>query len=118
MKRSWSAWLDVKGDSVKLRVWDAKGSLALRAELVRHPDHPRALLTLLEGLALWSGAQLYAAISAPAPAGPSLDLAAVDDQGWPEESALVRFQLLERNRAHDLGSRRGAKADRRGTGDS
>ena len=117
MKRSWSALLEVKSDSVKLRVWDAKLSLALRAELVRHPDHPRALLTLLEGLALWSGAQLYAAISAPAPAGPSLDLAPLDDQGWPEESALVRFHLLERNRALDLGRRRGAQGDEPGAGD-
>ena len=106
MKRSWTARVEVKASSIQLRVWEVGGGLALRAELPRVPDHPRALLWLLEGLALWSGAPLSAVISAGGFVGPSLDFAPVDDEGWPEESALVRFYLLERGHRLPLSRRR------------
>lgn len=103
MKRSWSALVEVKESSVGLWVWEAAGCLAVRAELGRACAHPQALLSLLEGLALWSGAPLYAAISARGCADRLLDFVAVDEQGWPQESALVHFQILERRPALALG---------------
>jgi hypothetical protein len=55
-----------------------------------YPDHPRALLTLLEGLALWSGALLCAAISAAHSVGHSLGAGSFGDlEHWPEESAVT-----------------------------
>jgi hypothetical protein len=39
------------------------GDDVLKACLSPGPEHPRALLTLLEGLALWQGAPLCAAVS-------------------------------------------------------
>jgi hypothetical protein len=63
----------------------------VQARFVGHPDHPRALLTLLEGLALWQGAPLGVAISADAPVCDSLGLGAFGGERWPAQSALVHF---------------------------
>ena len=99
MKRSWSV-------SVGLWVWEAGGCVALRAGLGRACDHPRAFLTLREGLALWSGAPRSAAISARGSVDRLLDVVAIDEQGWPEESTLVGFPLLAcRSRSLDRGPR-------------
>ena len=38
------------------------GDDVLKARLNSAPSHPRALLTLLEGLALWQGAPVYVAV--------------------------------------------------------
>jgi len=66
----------------------------VRARFTGYPDHPRALLSVLEGLALWSGAVLDVAISADAPISDSLGLGAFGGEQWPTESALVRFEWV------------------------
>ena len=63
----------------------------VQAHFAGFPDHPRALLTMLEGLALWQGAPLGVAISADAPVSDSLGLGAFGGERWPAESALVHF---------------------------
>lgn len=87
----WSITLRVT-HQIKLLVTDEDGNDVLRARLPQRCDHPRALLTLLEGLALWSGAPITAVISVDESAGRSgLDL--FGGQLWPAESALVRFEF-------------------------
>ncbi len=66
----------------------------VQARFTGYPDHPRALLSMLEGLALWRGAVLDVAISADAPISDSLGLGAFGGEQWPTESALVRFEWV------------------------
>ena len=84
--------MEVRASSIKLRVWEASGGLALRAEIHRVPDHPRALLWLLEGLALRSGAPLPAVISAGGFGGPSLDESSVPC--WASAATCRRLSVL------------------------
>lgn len=86
---NWLAKLLLTRDgSSRLLIEGPEGEL-LKARMPR-PNHPRALLTTLEGAALWAGTPLCAAISAEGPFDPSLAdaLFGVD---WPVDSALVRF---------------------------
>lgn len=92
---AWMAKLEVRPQSLKLVVMDADGNELLKAIIGQRPKHPRALLTLLEGAALWSGEALRCAIFAEHPVSHSLGLGVLGDE-WPEESALVRFQFVHR----------------------
>jgi hypothetical protein len=65
----------------------------LKARLPGRPPHPRALLTLLEGLALWSGHPMCTVISAACDAAPTPDSILFGDELWPGESPLVRFEV-------------------------
>lgn len=100
--RAWSAALDVRPQSMKLEVMDCEGNELLKAVFGQAPDHPRALLTLLEGAALWSGEPLRCVISAEHPVSHSLGLGVFGNE-WPEESALVRFQFVHRARRRIRG---------------
>lgn len=90
----WKATVEPAARSVRLLVTDPENNEVLKAALPRLPEHPRALLTLLEGVALWTGSPLGAAISA----APSLDRRCVcalfGDGLVPVDSALVRFHVL------------------------
>jgi hypothetical protein len=86
---SWLAKLLLAPDgSSKLLIEGPDGDL-LKARMPR-PNHPRALLTTLEGVALWTGSPLCAAISADGRCNP-MHAAALFGADWPAESALVRF---------------------------
>ena len=85
----WTTHVDVMRETIRLRVRDAMGNELLKADLPRSPEHPRAVLTLLEGLALWAGEALCVATSVNSSAGPSRDVW----DGWPFASALVRFEF-------------------------
>lgn len=109
---TWSATLEVRPNALKLVVIDAEGNELLKAIFGQAPKHPRALLTLLEGVALWSEEALRCVISAEHPVSHSLGLGVFGDE-WPEESALVHFQCVERarrrrRRLRGLGEPRGA----------
>lgn len=82
--------------TVRLLVTDSDGNDLLKAQL-SDPQHPRALLTALEGLALWHGEPLNVVIGADVPVDHSLGLGSFGDldDGWPEESAVVHFQFRE-----------------------
>ena len=86
---TWTTQVNVNRETIRLRVRDATGNELLKAVLPRSPEHPRAVLTLLEGLALWAGEALCVATSVDASAGPSHDVW----DGWPFASALVRFEF-------------------------
>jgi hypothetical protein len=78
---------------LRLLVSSPQGDDLLKARLPIRPPHPRALLTLLEGLALWSGEPLYAAISAGEQDDDWLEANVWCDELWPTESALVHFDF-------------------------
>src|SRR5271168_2066810 len=62
----WPTMLRIGGKELKLLVMSPEGDDLLKARLPVRPPHPRALLTLLEGVALWSGEPVLAVISAGA----------------------------------------------------
>lgn len=99
---AWSAKLEVRPKSLKLVVIDAEGNELLKAIFGQPPKHPRALLSLLEGVALWSEQPLRCVISAEHPVSHSLGLGVFGDE-WPEASALVHFQFLHRARRRIRG---------------
>jgi hypothetical protein len=51
----WPTTLRIGDENLKLLVTSPEGDDLLKARLPHRPPHPRALLTLLEGVALWSG---------------------------------------------------------------
>lgn len=102
----WKAMLEARPTEMKLLVTNAQGDDLMKARLTPRPDHPRALLTLLEGMALWSGHPIRAAISVASPAEHSLGLGHLDAV-WPAESALVRLDFAvprRRRRISGLGN--------------
>lgn len=103
----WTTSIHLTGTTLKVLVTDEDGSDLMRARLPRRCDHPRALLTLLEGLALWSGNPLTAVISA-AGRGQIYEPLLFGGDICPADSALVRLEFLEldrpRIRLRGLGS--------------
>ena len=87
------ATLQVAHPDLKLLITDPMGNDHLKTLLPATPAHPRALLTLLEGLAFRSGHPLTAAVAAANRSGLSLDDTLFGGGVWPDESALVRFEL-------------------------
>ncbi len=54
------------------------------------PAHPRALLFILEGLALWTGQRLCVVIDAESPVHPSLGLGHAGNE-WPDEHPFLEY---------------------------
>jgi hypothetical protein len=98
----WKTTIRVGCREAKLLVTDELGDEVLRARLPHHPGHPRALLTLLEGIALWSGSPVTAAISVAASARRSCDRDLFGGVLWPADSALVRLHFVDRRRPRRL----------------
>lgn len=98
----WKVTLCVSHREVKLLVTDEDGQEYLRARFPYHPEHPRALLTLLEGLALWSGAPLTAVISVTETVRLSCDSSLFGGVVWPADSALVHVEYLDTVRPRRL----------------
>lgn len=101
----WTAGVDLTTPEVTILVTDEEGHERLRARLpVAH--HPRGLLSLLEALALWSGARLRAAISVDGsePVGSDDTICGLDL--WPVQSALIELE-------HRLPPRHRDRLDRR-----
>jgi hypothetical protein len=69
------------------------GDDCLKAALSTVPGHPRALHTLLEGIALWYGEPLTAVIIADAHWGSSLVDGLFGGGLWPHDLANVRFDI-------------------------
>lgn len=92
--RRWKTTVRAHTGTWQLLVTDPDGSEALKAVLPAWPQHPRALLTLLEGLAMWVGQPVTAAVSAaPWEENPCAE-ALFGDGLVPLESALVRLEPL------------------------
>ncbi len=95
MFRSWHCTLHVPQQRARLLVSAPDGDV-LKARLDTRPSHPRALLTLLEGLSLWQGHSLSVALSAAQDCRGSLPSMLFGDELWPAESGLVRFDVVDR----------------------
>ena len=97
MLRSWRCSLRVTARQATVLVTGPDGDL-LKARLDTRPCHPRALLTLLEGLSLWCGEPLFVALTVAERSPASLPSMLFGDELWPGESALVRFEFVDRAR--------------------
>src|SRR5690606_40578800 len=88
MMRAWQCTLRVTQHEAKLLLNSPNEGDLLKARLDPRPCHPRALLTMLEGLSLWSGEPLCVAlhVDARSPHEPGSML--LGDELWPAESAL------------------------------
>ena len=99
----WPTTLRIGVKELKLRVTSPHGDDLLRARLPVLSSHPCALLTLLEGVALWSGEPLHAAISASAQRDDWLCSEPWGDAFWPPESPLVHFDFAIPPRVRRVG---------------
>jgi hypothetical protein len=95
MFRSWRCSLRVTQRQTTLLLSGPTGDL-LKARLDSHPCHPRALLTLLEGLSLWCDEPLSVALTVAERFPASLPSTLFGDELWPGESGLVRFERVHR----------------------
>jgi hypothetical protein len=89
----WPTTIRIGAEDLKLLVTSPAGDDLLKARLPLRPPHPRALLTLLEGVALLSGEPLYVVISAGNRRDDWLGCETWPDDLWPAESPLVRFDF-------------------------
>lgn len=98
MMRAWRCALRVTQHEAKLLLSSPEQGDLLKARLDPRPSHPRALLTMLEGLSLWSGHPLCVALHVDDRSlrGPCSML--FGDELWPAESALVQFEVVHRGR--------------------
>ena len=92
----WPTTLRIVDNDFRVLVTSPQGDDLIKARLPVHSPHPRALLTLLEGVALFSGEPLHVVISADEQhdawrSTPVREL-------WPTESALVYFDFAIRPR--------------------
>lgn len=92
--RDWKPVLRVTPRHVMLLVSDETGDV-LKARLPLSPRHPRALLTLLEGLSLWSGEVLSVVVSV-AESSDWVGSGLFGDELFPAESPLVQFRVGRR----------------------
>ncbi|MCP4921116.1 MAG: hypothetical protein GY913_29830 [Proteobacteria bacterium] len=70
------------------------GDDLLKARLSPTPKHPRALTSLLEGLALWTACPVHAALVAEGPLGASRVDALFGEGFLPEDLSNVRFDIV------------------------
>jgi hypothetical protein len=101
MFRPWHCTLQVTPTAVTLLVRDGSRDL-LKARFDLHCSHPRALLTLLEGLSLWQGRPLRVALSVADACLMGQSSMIFGDELWPAESQLVQFDLVDRVRPKPL----------------
>jgi hypothetical protein len=103
---TWTSSLRVTSREVTLLIEDEERGDLLKARLPLAPRHPRALLTLLEGAALWCGQPMRVVLSAADCSMPWLGSGLFGDELWPGESPLVTFHIAahgSRKRLSGLG---------------
>jgi len=89
---TWPTTLRI-GKELKLLVQSETGDDVIKARLPLRPPHPRALLTMLEGVALYSGQPLCVVTSAGEHLDAWLGCEQWCDELWPAESPLVPFDF-------------------------
>lgn len=97
--RSWKATVRSHAGTWQLLVTDSDGDEALKAVLPIWPQHPCALMTLLEGLAMWVGQPVIAAVYAGMWEETPCAEALCGDAFFPLKSARVRLELHPTPRA-------------------
>jgi len=86
----WVAQIRVSAQWIRLTIKELSGEEVLRARFGRRPVHRRALLDLLESVAMWRGAPLSAVLSVVGWVRPLCDSASWADEVVLGPSALVR----------------------------
>jgi hypothetical protein len=86
--------LRVNAREASLLLEDEEAGDLLKARLPMPPRHPRALLTMLEGVALWRGQPMRVALSVTDGSIPWLGSGLFGDELWPGESQLVSFAVV------------------------
>lgn len=112
MMDAWTGALRVTPREARVLLHDQERGDLLKARLPMPPRHPRALLTLLEGAALWSGHPLVVVLSAADASTSWLGSGLFGDELWPGESPLVRFTVAApgcRKRLSGLGDFRAVR---------
>lgn len=117
MTQAWTCRLRISPQSAKLLVIAPDWGDLLKAQLPTSPEHPRALLTLLEGLSLWHGKPLSVALRAEDGLWDPRCSALLGDGWWPGESPLVEFRVEGRVRRGRLAGIGDFSALRRGLRD-
>src|SRR5512143_1533431 len=102
MIRAWTETLRVTGSETSLLLEDEELGDLLKARLPMPPRHPRALLTLLEGAALWRGQPMRVVLSADDGSAPWFGSSLFGDEVWPGESQLVSFAIAAPGRRRRL----------------
>lgn len=95
-QQPWKVLLELTPAAVRLLVTDEQGDI-VKAQLPARPDHCRALMFMLEALALWCGRPLSVVVSADHPVDHSFGMGPFGDD-WPDGSALVRFEFIGASR--------------------
>ena len=117
MTHPWTCRLHVTQQAAKLLVTAPDWGDLLKAQLPPRPEHPRALLTLLEGVSLWHGKPLSVALRADERLWEGPSSALFGDDWWPAESPLVEFRVEHRVRRGRLAGLGDFSALRRGQHD-
>ena len=91
---TWKTTLHLGPTAVQVLLTDEDHNEVLKARLPLRPLHPRAVLTLMEGLALWAGHPITVALGAADRSEPIFARWLFGPDGWPSDSALVRFSFL------------------------
>jgi hypothetical protein len=111
--RPWKSVVQMERGRVRLLVRDDEHQDVVKGVLNPRPQHPRALLTLLEGIALWSGHRLPAVICAASDCLHWPGSGLFGDEQWPGQSQLVEWEVAlparRRVRLDGLGSFRVAR---------
>lgn len=94
----WKTIMLVEPLALKLLVKDAQGQDLLKAQLPLPPAHPRAVVTLLEGLALWSRPPLSTVIAVDDAVTPGQGDAIFGEALWPDFGPLVQLDLIDPER--------------------
>jgi hypothetical protein len=90
----WKTTVQPTRRAARILMTDPDRNEVLKAALPPFPQHPRALLTLLEALSLWIGQPLTVAVSAEPQVDRRCAEALFGDGLLPLDSALVRFDLV------------------------
>lgn len=89
----WKAKLFFSSAELKILVSDSDGQDLLKAILQKIPSQPRALVSLLEGLALWQGTRLYVVITVDESARDFFGAVFYGHGLWLAESPLLEFDI-------------------------
>lgn len=112
----WKCVLQVGPKELRILVTEPSSTDVLKARMSLAAQHPRALLTMLEGLALYNGHPLTAVISAAGPYAGWWTESVFGDELWPAESPLVQFAVAahgSRGRLRGLGDFRSLRCSER-----
>ncbi len=90
---TWRVAVGLAAPEIAILVTDEEGSDLLKARLPP-THHPRALITLVEGLSLWSGEPIVVVISAAERDPDGCDDTFFGLDLWPLRNPLVHFQYV------------------------